>query len=116
VGTRHVGCPYVQPDRRNTRSSAAGSKVAQDVPPYRWSRVTRARWRWQFNWSRAPWISPATVTGALKTAFRTLFYGKLLRDRAIAQNRRKAGTIPEGAICSDFIANFPREVVAGTVS
>jgi acyl-[acyl carrier protein]--UDP-N-acetylglucosamine O-acyltransferase len=48
---------------------------------------------------------------ALKTAFRTLFYGKLLRDDAIAQIRTESGTIPEVRHLLDFIANSPRGVV-----
>ena len=53
---------------------------------------------------------PATVT-ALKSAFRTLFYGKLLRDEAIAQIREECGNIPEVSHLLEFIANSPRGVV-----
>jgi UDP-N-acetylglucosamine acyltransferase len=55
-------------------------------------------------------FAPATVT-ALKSAFRTLFYGKLLRDEAIAQIREECGTIPEVSHLLEFIANSPRGVV-----
>jgi UDP-N-acetylglucosamine acyltransferase len=55
-------------------------------------------------------FTPATVT-ALKAAFRTLFYGKLLRDEAIARIREQSGSIPEVSHLLDFIANSPRGVV-----
>jgi UDP-N-acetylglucosamine acyltransferase len=90
---------------------AAGSKVAQDVPPYSMVAGDRARLVGvnSIGLERRG-FSPATVT-ALKTAFRTIFYGKLLRDDAIAQIRRESGTIPEVLHLLDFIANSPRGVV-----
>ena len=90
---------------------AAGSKVAQDVPPYSMVAGDRARLVGvnSIGLERRG-FSPATVT-ALKTAFRTLFYGKLLRDDAIAQIRTESGTIPEVRHLLDFIANSPRGVV-----
>ncbi len=91
---------------------AAGSKVAQDVPPY--SMVAggdRARLigvnavgleRRGFD--------PKTVT-ALKGAFRTLFYGKLLREEALKEVVSQHGAIPEIRRLVDFIANSTRGVV-----
>jgi UDP-N-acetylglucosamine acyltransferase len=55
-------------------------------------------------------FTPATIM-ALKSAFRTLFYGKLLRDEAIEQIRAESGAILEVTHLLDFIANSPRGVV-----
>jgi UDP-N-acetylglucosamine acyltransferase len=90
---------------------AAGSKVAQDVPPYSMVAGDRARLVGvnSIGLERRG-FAPATVT-ALKSAFRTLFYGKLLRDEAIAQIRAECGTIPEVSHLLEFIANSPRGVV-----
>jgi UDP-N-acetylglucosamine acyltransferase len=91
---------------------AAGSKVAQDVPPY--SMVAggdRARLIGvnSIGLERRG-FSPATVT-ALKAAFRTLFYSKLLRDEAIEEILAQHGDLPEIRRLVNFIANSERGVV-----
>jgi UDP-N-acetylglucosamine acyltransferase len=90
---------------------AAGSKVAQDVPPYSMVAGDRARLigpntvgleRRGFN--------PETIA-ALKRSFRTLFYAKLLRADAIKQVLDQDGGIAEVRRLIDFINNSERGVV-----
>lgn len=91
---------------------AAGSKVAQDVPPYSMVAGTE----------RARLIGPNTVglerrgftpeaLAALKRAFRTLFYSKLLRADAIKEVIEQDGSIPEVRRLVDFINGSERGVV-----
>ena len=91
---------------------AAGSKVAQDVPPF--SMVAggdRARLVGvnAIGLERRGFTA-ATVT-ALKNAFRMLFYGKLLREDAIREILEQHGELPEIRRLVDFIANSTRGVV-----
>jgi UDP-N-acetylglucosamine acyltransferase len=91
---------------------AAGSKVAQDVPPY--SMVAgpeRARLvgvnvvgleRRDFK--------PETIA-ALKAAVRTLFYSKLIRAEAIAKALDESGDIPEVRRLVEFVQHSTRGVV-----
>jgi UDP-N-acetylglucosamine acyltransferase len=90
---------------------AAGSKVAQDVPPYSMVAGDRARLIGvnSIGLERRG-FSPATI-GALKGAFRTLFYGKLLRDQAVNEILSSDGVVPEVRRLLDFITNSPRGVV-----
>jgi UDP-N-acetylglucosamine acyltransferase len=55
-------------------------------------------------------FSPATIA-ALKGAFRTLFYSKLLREDAIAEVRATHGGFAEVCRLIDFITTSPRGVV-----
>ena len=90
---------------------AAGSKIAQDVPPYAMVAGDRARLIGinSIGLERRG-FSPATVT-ALKSAFRTLFYGKLLRDDALKAVIAQHGALPEIRRLVEFIANSSRGVV-----
>jgi UDP-N-acetylglucosamine acyltransferase len=90
---------------------AAGSKVAQDVPPYSMVAGDRARLVGvnSLGLERRE-FSPAAIM-ALKGAFRTLFYGKLLRDEAIAEVRATYGGFPEVCRLIDFITSSTRGVV-----
>ena len=90
---------------------AAGSKIAQDVPPYAMVAGDRARLIGinSIGLERRG-FSPATVT-ALKSAFRTLFYGKLLRDDALKAVVAQHGALPEIRRLVEFIANSSRGVV-----
>jgi UDP-N-acetylglucosamine acyltransferase len=91
---------------------AAGSKVAQDVPPFAMVRGDdRARLvgvntigleRRNFN--------PATIA-AIKRAFRTLFFSKLLRDDAIAKVQEQDGAVPEVGYLVEFLQRSERGVV-----
>jgi UDP-N-acetylglucosamine acyltransferase len=91
---------------------AAGSKIAQDVPPFAMVRGSdRARLvgvntvglqRRQFD--------PKT-TAAIKRTFRTLFYSKLLREQAIAAVLERDGAIPEVRKIIEFVQNSQRGVV-----
>jgi UDP-N-acetylglucosamine acyltransferase len=91
---------------------AAGSKVAQDVPPY--SMVAGGD-RARLVGVNAVGLerrgfSPDTIA-ALKSAFRTLFYGKLLRDEAVKEILTEYGGIPEIRRLIDFIEISSRGVV-----
>ncbi len=90
---------------------AAGSKVAQDVPPYSMVAGDRARLVGVNSTGlERRGFGPETIV-ALRGAFRTLFYGKLLRDEALRQVLADAGEIPEVRRLVDFIANSSRGVV-----
>ena len=90
---------------------AAGSKVAQDVPPYSMVAGDRARLIGVNSLGlERRGFSPETI-GALKSAFRTLFYGKLLRDQAVTEILSRDGVVPEVRRLIDFITNSPRGVV-----
>jgi UDP-N-acetylglucosamine acyltransferase len=90
---------------------AAGSKVAQDVPPYSMVAGDRARLIGVNSLGlERRGFSPETI-GALKSAFRTLFYGKLLRDQAVTEILSRDGVVPEVRHLIDFITNSPRGVV-----
>jgi UDP-N-acetylglucosamine acyltransferase len=92
---------------------AAGAKVAQDVPPYALvAGEERARLvgvneiglqRRSFN---------AGTIAAIKRAFRTLFYSKLLREDAIKLILQRDGDVPEVRRLIDFIQNSRRGVVS----
>lgn len=90
---------------------AAGSKVAQDVPPYSMVAGDRARLVGvnMIGLERRG-FAPETIA-ALKAAFRTLFYGKLLRDDAIKEILARDGDLAEIRRLVDFIANSPRGIV-----
>lgn len=90
---------------------AAGSKVSQDVPPYSMVAGDRARLVGvnSLGLERRE-FSPEAIT-ALKGAFRTLFYSKLLRDEAIIKVRATYGGFPEVSRLVDFITSSPRGVV-----
>jgi UDP-N-acetylglucosamine acyltransferase len=91
---------------------AAGSKVAQDVPPYAMvAGGDRARLIGinTIGLERRG-FSPETIA-TLRAAFRTLFYSKLLRDEAIAQVLEEHGKLPEVRRLIDFIRASERGVV-----
>ncbi len=90
---------------------AAGSKVAQDVPPYSMVAGDRARLIGinSVGLERRG-FDTLTVT-AIKSAYRTLFYGKLLREEAIKEILAQNGQIPEIRRLVDFITNSTRGVV-----
>lgn len=91
---------------------AAGSKVAQDVPPYAMvAGGDRARLVGvNTTGLERRGFTLATIT-ALKSAFRTLFYGKLLRDEAIRQILAEHGHHPEVRRLIDFITQSERGIV-----
>ncbi len=91
---------------------AAGSKVAQDVPPFAMVQGDRARLvgintlglqRRNFD--------PAT-TAAIKRAFRTLFFSRLLREQAIAKVMERDGEVAEVRQIVDFLQRSERGVVS----
>jgi UDP-N-acetylglucosamine acyltransferase len=90
---------------------AAGSKIAQDVPPYSMVAGDRARLVGVNTAGLERRGFSAGAITALKNAFRTLFYGKLLREDAIKQVLAEDGDIPEVRRLIDFITNSPRGVV-----
>jgi UDP-N-acetylglucosamine acyltransferase len=91
---------------------AAGSKVAQDVPPY--SMVAgsdRARLVGVNTTGLERRGFKAETIAALRGAFRKLFYGKLLREEAMRQVLEEFGDVPEVRRLVDFIARSDRGVV-----
>ena len=90
---------------------AAGSKIAQDVPPYAMVAGDRARLVGvnTTGLERRGFSAPAIA--AVKSAFRTIFYGKLLREEAIRQVRDEQGGFAEVRLLLDFIANSERGIV-----
>jgi UDP-N-acetylglucosamine acyltransferase len=90
---------------------AAGSKIAQDVPPYAMVAGDRAR----LVGVNATGLERRGFTqeavNALKSAFRTLFYSKLLRDEAIKQVIEESGEVIEVRRLIDFIMQSERGVV-----
>jgi UDP-N-acetylglucosamine acyltransferase len=90
---------------------AAGSKLAQDVPPYAMVAGDRARLVGvNLLGLERRGFSPETIA-ALKGAFRTLFYSKLLREEAIERVLGKNGDLPEIRRLIDFITASQRGVV-----
>lgn len=90
---------------------AAGSKVAQDVPPYSMVAGDRARLVGVNAVGLERRGFPPTTVAALKGAFRMLFYGKLLRDDAIKEILVVHGQLPEIRQLVDFITSSARGVV-----
>ncbi len=90
---------------------AAGSKVAQDVPPYSMVAGDRARLVGVNATGLERRGFKTETIAALRRAFRTLFYGKLLRDDAIRQVLEESGGVPEVRRLVDFIARSGRGVV-----
>jgi UDP-N-acetylglucosamine acyltransferase len=91
---------------------AAGAKVAQDVPPYSMVAGTeRARLAGvnEVGLQRRG-FKPETIA-ALKSAIRTLFFSKMLRDDAVKQVLGEYGTVAEVVRLVDFINNSKRGVV-----
>jgi UDP-N-acetylglucosamine acyltransferase len=90
---------------------AAGSKVAQDVPPYAMAAGDRARLIGVNSVGLERRGFPPATVSALKAAFRTLFYGKLLREDAIKEIRGQYGQLPEIHRLIDFITSSARGVI-----
>jgi UDP-N-acetylglucosamine acyltransferase len=91
---------------------AAGSKVAQDVPPYTMvAGSERARMVGvnEIGLQRHG-FSPEAIL-ALKSAVRTLFYSKLLREDAAKKVLDEYGDFPEAHRLVNFIKNSKRGVV-----
>jgi len=90
---------------------AAGSKVAQDVPPYAMvAGPDRARLVGINDVGLKRRGFPVETIAALKSAVRTIFFGKLLRDEALRKAREDHGNVPEVCRMVDFIANSKRGV------
>lgn len=91
---------------------AAGSKVAQDVPPYAMvAGGERARLVGVNTIGLERRGFDAETVAAVRAAFRTLFYSKLLRDDAIKQVLDEHGARPEIRRLIDFIRASERGVV-----
>jgi UDP-N-acetylglucosamine acyltransferase len=91
---------------------AAGSKVALDVPPYAMvAGSERARLIGVNSTGlERRGFEPETIA-ALKGAFRTLFYGKLLRKEAIRKVINEHGHCAEVHQLVEFITNSERGIV-----
>jgi UDP-N-acetylglucosamine acyltransferase len=90
---------------------AAGSKVAQDVPPYAMVAGDRARLVGVNSTGLERRGFASETIAALKSAFRTLFYGKLLREEAIRQALSEHGHCAEVHRLVEFITQSERGVV-----
>lgn len=90
---------------------AAGSKVAQDVPPYAMVAGDRARLVGVNSIGLERRGFDTETIAAIKAALRTLFYGKLLRHQAIPQILEKNGHVAEVRRLVDFILKSERGVV-----
>jgi UDP-N-acetylglucosamine acyltransferase len=90
---------------------AAGSKIAQDVPPYSMVAGDRARLVGPNTIGLERRGFSAETIAALKRAFRTLFYSKQLRADAIKQVLEQDGAIAEVRRLIDFINCSERGVV-----
>jgi UDP-N-acetylglucosamine acyltransferase len=90
---------------------AAGSKIAQDVPPYAMVAGDRARLVGVNTTGLERRGFSAESIAAVKAAFRTIFYGKLLREEAIRQVRDEQGEFAEVRLLLDFIATSERGIV-----
>jgi UDP-N-acetylglucosamine acyltransferase len=91
---------------------AAGSRLAQDVPPFTMvAGAERARLVGinEIGLARRE-FKPDTIA-ALKDAIRTIFYSKLRRDEAIAQVLAEHGARPEIKRLISFINESQRGVV-----
>jgi UDP-N-acetylglucosamine acyltransferase len=91
---------------------AAGSKIAQDVPPFAMVAGDRARLIGvNTTGLERRGFDPQMIV-AIKAAFRTLFYSKLLRDEAVRQVCEENGHFPEVRQLVDFIVKSERGVVS----
>lgn len=90
---------------------AAGSKVAQDVPPYAMVAGDRARLIGINSIGLERRGFSAEAIAALRAAFRTIFYSRLLRDDAIKQVLDEYGQLAEVRRLIDFIRASERGVV-----
>jgi UDP-N-acetylglucosamine acyltransferase len=90
---------------------AAGSKIAQDVPPFAMVAGDRARLVGVNTAGLERRGFAPEAIAALRGAFRTLFYGKLLRDDAIKHILEERGSFPEVRRLIDFITDSERGVV-----
>jgi UDP-N-acetylglucosamine acyltransferase len=91
---------------------AAGSKIAQDVPPFAMVAGDRARVVGVNSTGlERRGFSPEVIV-AIKSAFRTLFYRKLLREEALKRVLEEDGGFPEVRRLVDFIAHSDRGIVS----
>ncbi len=91
---------------------AAGCKVAQDVPPFAMVHGgDRARLVGVNTVGLERRNFAAPTVAAIKRAFRTLFYSKLLRDQAIAKVLEQDGEVAEVRRIVEFVQQSARGVV-----
>ncbi len=90
---------------------AAGTKVTQDVAPYTVVAGERARLIGVHEIGMKRRGFAAETIAALKSAIRTLFYSRLVRDDAIKKVLEEGGSVPEVRRLVEFIANSKRGVV-----
>ena len=90
---------------------AAGSKVAQDVPPFAMVRGDRARLVGinSVGLQRRD-FSPAAIA-AIGRAFRTLFFSELRREQALDRVLERDGEVAEVRRIVDFLRSSQRGVV-----
>jgi len=102
----------VHPHRHSRDLLRRARRFAQDVPRIRWWRAANAR-GWRGNQRHRPYSArlQTRTIAALKSAIRTLFFSKLLREEAIAKTLEEYGELTEVRRLVDFIKNSERGVV-----
>jgi UDP-N-acetylglucosamine acyltransferase len=90
---------------------AAGSRLAQDVPPFAMVAGDRARLVGVNVVGLERRGFSAETVAALRAVFRKLFYGRVPRQQAAEQVRAQYGHLAEIRLVLDFIASSQRGVV-----
>jgi UDP-N-acetylglucosamine acyltransferase len=90
---------------------AAGSRIAQDVPPFAMVQGDRARLVGVNTVGLERRNFGAATTAAIKRAFRTLFFSKLLREQAIVKVLEQDGQVAEVRNLVEFLQRSERGVV-----
>jgi UDP-N-acetylglucosamine acyltransferase len=90
---------------------AAGSKVAQDVPPFAMVRGDRARLVGVNTVGLQRRNFSSATVDAINRTFRTLFFSSLLREEALAKVLNQDGQVPEVRRIVEFVRNSERGVV-----
>lgn len=90
---------------------AAGSKVAQDVPPFAMVRGDRARLVGINTVGLQRRAFSPDALAAIGRAFRTLFFSELRREQALEQVLERDGEVAEVRRIVDFLRSSQRGVV-----
>lgn len=90
---------------------AAGSKVAQDVPPYAMVRGDRARMVGVNTVGLERRKFSGETIAAIKRAYRSLFFSAHLREQALEEVAARDGHIPEVRRLIEFVRQSTRGVV-----
>ena len=109
---RDVRDPSVQPRSARMRSWPPARKSRRTCRPTRWSPAIARGWSASIVRTGTSGASVPRRSRPSKSAFRTLFYGKLLRDEAISKVRAELWRDSRSApACSTSSRNSQRGVV-----